>query len=348
MARSPVRLVVYGLAAIALLLAALVGLTQVGASYIERQHPPSGRFVEVDGGRMHLVELGDADAPPVVLLHGAGTNLNDMRLALGERLAATRRVILIDRPGHGWSDRPDGVADASPARQAQLVHQALGRIGVTRPTLVAHSWAGALATAYALACPDGVAGLVLLAPVTRPWVNSTAWHDSFVKAVLAEGTRVAAVPLAGSLVAHTVSLPLGKLLMWPSIESAFAPQTPPPDYIEKTDADLLLRPSAFIANAQDIELLDAGIARQAKDYPRIKAPTVIVTGDSDTTLSPQTHAEAIAAAMPSAKLVTLRGVGHMVHFAAPERIVELIIDLTGGEPVSPQSNPHCSFAPPPV
>jgi pimeloyl-ACP methyl ester carboxylesterase len=73
---------------------------------------------------------------------------------------------------------------------------------------------------------------------------------------------------------------------------------------------------------------------------------VIVTGDSDTTLSPKIHAEAIAAAMPSAKLVTLPGVGHMVHYAAPERIVELIVDLTGREPAAPGSHPNCSFAPP--
>ena len=92
---------------------------------IEHAHPPTGRFVEVDGGRLHLVELGPAGAPPVVLLHGASGNLGDMRLALGERLARSHRVILIDRPGHGWSDRPGGSADASPARQAALIHQAL-------------------------------------------------------------------------------------------------------------------------------------------------------------------------------------------------------------------------------
>ncbi len=75
---------------------------------IERAHPPAGRFVEVAGGRLHLLELGPADAPPVVLLHGASGNLGDMRVALGDRLAARYRVILVDRPGHGWSDRPDG------------------------------------------------------------------------------------------------------------------------------------------------------------------------------------------------------------------------------------------------
>jgi alpha-beta hydrolase superfamily lysophospholipase len=109
----------------AAILGALAALTVVGVDKIERAHPPSGRFVEVEGGRLHLVELGAPDAPPVVLLHGASDNLGDMRLALGDRLAANYRVILIDRPGHGWSDRPGGRADASPARQAKLVHQAL-------------------------------------------------------------------------------------------------------------------------------------------------------------------------------------------------------------------------------
>jgi pimeloyl-ACP methyl ester carboxylesterase len=327
--------------------AALAVLTQVGVGRIERENPPSGRFVEVEGGRIHLVELGDAGAQPVVLLHGAGTNLSDMRLALGERLAATHRVILIDRPGHGWSERPGGAADASPGRQAMLVHQALAQIGVSRPILVAHSWAGALATAYALACPDGVAGLVLLAPVTHPWVNSVAWHDSFVKAILAEGTRAAAVPLLGSLVASTLSLPLGKALIGPSVQSAFAPQEPPPDYLARTGAELLLRPSAFTANAQDIERLDAGIAAQAQNYRLIETPTVIITGDRDGALSPDAQAEAIAAVLPRAKLVVVPGAGHMVHFAASERIVEAIAEMNNGvERGAPHARPQCAYATP--
>jgi len=327
------------------ILAALAVFTRVGVGRIERENPPSGRFVDVEGGRMHVVELGNASAAPaVVLLHGAGTNLGDMRLALGERLSASHRVILIDRPGHGWSERPGGAADASPVRQALLVHQALRKIGVDRPIMVAHSWAGAVATAYALACPDGIAGLVLLAPVTRPWVNSVAWHDSFVKAILAEGGRASVIPLLGSLVANTLVLPLGKALLWPSVESAFAPQKPPPDYLARTGAELQLRPSAFIANAEDVERLDAGIAAQAQNYGRIAAPTVIVTGDRDGALSPQTHAEAIAAAMPQAKLVMVPGAGHMVHYVASERIVGAIAELADAELASKAMQPQCTFA----
>src|SRR5581483_2341873 len=116
----------------------------ISTRHIEAAHPATGRFVPVNGGRMHLVELGNAAAPPLVLLHGAMVNLGDMQLALGERLAMNYRVILVDRPGHGWSERPDGTSDASPARQAELVHQALQLIGVENAVIVAHSWSGSV------------------------------------------------------------------------------------------------------------------------------------------------------------------------------------------------------------
>jgi pimeloyl-ACP methyl ester carboxylesterase len=119
------------------LLGGLGLFTAFGVRRIERAHPPAGRFVEVSGGRIHLVELGSAslesaNAVPAVLLHGASGNLEDMRLALGGRLAKRHRVILVDRPGHGWSERPGGSSDASPARQAALIHEALTRIGIRR------------------------------------------------------------------------------------------------------------------------------------------------------------------------------------------------------------------------
>jgi alpha-beta hydrolase superfamily lysophospholipase len=113
---GPLRLSRMILFAAAVGMAALATVSVVGAGLIERANPPDGRFIEVAGGRMHIVELGAADAPPVVLLHGASDNLRDLRLALGERLAARYRVIVVDRPGHGWGDRPDGRTDASPAR----------------------------------------------------------------------------------------------------------------------------------------------------------------------------------------------------------------------------------------
>src|SRR5262245_17114181 len=91
--------------AVALLVLAVI--TQIGVALIERWYPPAGRFVDVTGGRLHVVEIGPKDAAslPVVLIHGASSNLNAMREPLGERLSRNHRVIMIDRPGHGWSTR---------------------------------------------------------------------------------------------------------------------------------------------------------------------------------------------------------------------------------------------------
>src|SRR5262245_27669737 len=110
---------------VVIVLAVLAVITVIATGAIERAYPPAGRFVQVAGGRIHLLELGLPDSPPVVLLHGASGNLGDLKLALGEKLMTRYRVILVDRPGHGWSNRPPGRDESSPARQAELIHEAL-------------------------------------------------------------------------------------------------------------------------------------------------------------------------------------------------------------------------------
>jgi pimeloyl-ACP methyl ester carboxylesterase len=315
-------------AVVAIIFGALAVFTAFGVKSIEAANPPSGRLVEVEGGRLHLVELGTAAAQPVVLLHGASTNLGDMRLALGGRLAANYRVILVDRPGHGWSDRPGGAADASPARQAKLLHQALERSGAAPAILVAHSWAGALAMNYALEYPQHVAGIVLLAPATHQWPETAAWHTNIITALTASTTRPAASPILGPVFARTLALPFGKVLLGFGVQSVFAPQEAPANYITETGAELLLRPSEFVANAQDIAGLYEFLRYQVPQYAKITAPTTIITGDADAMLSPDVHAKVIAAAVPHAKLRILPGVGHMVHFAAPDEVVDAVIELS--------------------
>src|SRR5262249_21421051 len=110
------------LAVVIVILALGALVTAIGTWLIGRAHPPRGRFVKVRGIRQHVVELGTAaaDAPPIVLIHGAGVNLEDMRLALGERLASRHRVILLDRPGLGWSKRR-GRDGSAPQYQAAIV-----------------------------------------------------------------------------------------------------------------------------------------------------------------------------------------------------------------------------------
>ena len=309
------------LLAIAVVLGAGGVLTMLEAARIEAAHPASGRFVEVEGGRLHVLELGPSsgcdEQLPVVMVHGASGNLHDLRIALGERLAGNRRIILLDRPGHGWSDRPGGFADASPARQAALIMEALDRMGVGRFVLLGHSLGGAVASAIALAWPGRLAGLVLLAPVTHPWEgNYIDWYNV-----------VLSTPVIGRLFAHTVALPLSFLMLDGGVASVFAPQAAPIDYVRRAAIRLLLRPAQFVANAQDITALKAFVTAQVPRYREIGVPTVIVTGSADSTVSPQLHARAFAAAVPNARLITLAGIGHMLHHVETDRVVAAVEQL---------------------
>jgi pimeloyl-ACP methyl ester carboxylesterase len=301
---------------VAVALTVCAGVALAGTWAIERAYPPAGRFVEVDGGRLHVLELGPAGALPVVLLHGASGNLGDMRMALGEQLAAKYRVVMIDRPGHGWSDRPGGRVDAAPMRQAVLIHQALAKIGVRKAIVVGHSWSGALATAYALSYPDAVSGLVLLAGVTHPWPGGVAWLNNLV-----------ATPVIGPLVAHTVILPLGYFMIDAGVTAVFAPEMPPPNYDARTGVRMILRPKEFIANAQDIAGLKASITAQSPRYGEIKAPTAIIAGDADRIVYTDIHSRGIARMLSDATLTVLPGVGHMVQFAATDRVVRAIDEV---------------------
>ena len=155
-----------------------------------------------------------------------------------------------------------------------------------------------MATAYALDYPQGVAGLVLLAPVTHPWPVSIAWYDNVISAVLDQGARYATAPVVGSLFVRTLELPLGEILIGRSVQNAFAPQDPPPDYLVRTGTELLSRPSEFVANAEDLTQLKGFVAAQVPRYPTIQTPTVILVGDLDEVVSPEIHAKAMVAALP--------------------------------------------------
>ncbi len=169
-------------------------------------------------------------------------------------------------------------------------------------------------TAYALAYPDSVAGLVLVSPVTHPWPGGVAWLNHIV-----------AAPVIGPLVAHTLILPTGYFLLGPGVKAVFAPQTPPPDYAVRTAVSLLLRPAEFRANAQDLVHLKKFVTTQAPRYGEIKAPLAIVAGDdNDLVVSTNIHSRAIAAQVPQASLTVLPGVGHMANHAGVDVIVQAI------------------------
>ncbi len=305
-------------------LATLALVTWTGVVLAERAHPARGRMVEVDGARLHVVELGPADAPPIVMLHGASSNLEVMR-PLAERLAQDHRVILMDRPGHGWSTR-EHFSDSTPAPQARMIAQALGRLGIGKAIVVAHSWSGALALRIALDHPERVAGLVMLAPVAYPWPGGVSQYNYAVT-----------TPVLGSLLANTAMLPLGLLLAESGSRSVFAPQAMPENFVKDSATRLLLRPREFVANAWDLVTLRAAMAEQAPRYAEIAVPLTIIAGDADKTVSTHIHSQPLARTAKNARLIVLNGVGHMIQYAAPDLVLSEIEAMAGGLARGPET-----------
>lgn len=302
---------------VALLAAALLlFLTgSVGAWLIRQHYPPAGRFVEVEGGRIQVRERpaagNPADAPVVVVLHGASSNVQESWLGLGSRLPDRYRVIAIERPGHGWSDRPGGRSDASPAAQAQIVGQVLDKMEVRKAFLVGHSWSGGLITAFALAHPDRVSGLVVLSGATHPWLGEAlSWY-----------TRLGAVRFMGPLFTHMVVVPVGALLLDEGVKMVFWPQRPPPGFTQEAAVPLVMTPAPFQANAEDLNDLKQNLAEQSRRYGEIKVPTLIITGDQDTIVSPEVHSKPLSRQIAGSRLVVLHGVGHMPQYAEPQRVL---------------------------
>ncbi len=299
------------------LLAALLGVSGCASWTAEKRAPAIGRMIDIEGQRLHVLDMGPRDSaePPVLLIHGASVNMRDMKLALADALAEDRRVILIDRPGRGYSSRPEDGYHL--AVQARLIKAAADALDVEKPVVVGQSLGGAVALRYALENQEEMSGLVLLAAVSHEWPGGVAWYNN-----------VSQWPLAGMLLRRLVIPVYGQLSAESGIAKSFAPNTPPDDYYEASGLALVFRAHDFKANAADLAHLKSEITSQQKRYSELTLPVAIVTGTEDTTVSPELHSRQLAKEVDGASLTLLPGAGHALHHAERETILAIIRNLT--------------------
>ncbi|MFN3958635.1 MAG: alpha/beta fold hydrolase [Parvularculaceae bacterium] len=302
-------------------IALVLGMLLIGgcASWrAEKNAPPIGAFIEVDGERIHVLDIGPKESalPPVVLIHGASVNLRDMKLALGDELAKTRRVLLIDRPGRGYSSRPHDGWKLD--RQAELIHGAVEALGVQRPIVLGQSFGGAVALSYALHYQDEMSGLVLLAPVSHEWPGGVAWYN-----------RLSGWPVAGVLFRRLVIPVYAPLAAKGSVLKSFAPDAAPEGYYENAGVSLLFRAKDFRSNAEDLRKLKPQIVAMSGRYGEIRIPAAVLTGDRDPTVSPKIHSAALAREIPGVYAEVLEGAGHALHHSRTARILAAVERISG-------------------
>ncbi|MER2268514.1 alpha/beta fold hydrolase [Methylobacterium oxalidis] len=296
--------------------AALVVLALVNyaiARLAERRHPPRGTFLQVGAVRLHYRDQGTGD--PIILLHGNAVTGDDFDTSgIAERLRATYRVIVFDRPGFGHSTRPRGQLWTA-SEQAALIHAALLQLGVQRAVVVGHSWGTLVALALAERHPTGTAGLVLISGYYFP----TPRLDSLMVAP-------AATPLLGDVLRYTISPLFGWLTMPAMKRAMFAPSPVTERFEREYSSAMALRPWQIRATASDGALMVMDASRLSGRYGALSVPVAIVAGDGDKIVEPD-QAQRLQRAVPSGTVDVVEGAGHMVHHVATDRVVEVIAQL---------------------
>jgi pimeloyl-ACP methyl ester carboxylesterase len=280
------------------------------ARMAERQVPPAGKFVTIDGDRIHYVEKGEGR--PVLLIHGLGGSLHHMRRPLMEAFGPGYRLVAPDRPGSGYSQRRRGEGLLS--EHAHFIVKFMAATGLERPLVVGHSLGGAVALATAIAHPDKVAGLALIAPLTH--------RDNEPKPEFAAlGIKS---PLMRRIISQTVAVPLSMRNAPQTLSFVFGPQEPPADYAVEGGAMVGLRPSHFYAASTDYVGIGRQLGRVEEGLGRLAMPVGVFFGTADRVLDHRKHGLSLVGKVASLDLELAEGIGHMPQYAETEKVVAFI------------------------
>lgn len=163
---------------------------------VDAQQPEHGYITMSDSARIFYKIAGrpGPGVDTIIAIHGGpGLDLesiyNDFAAGLGRRHV----VIFYDQRGGGKSELPNDTSRLAAARQIQDLDEVRQHFGLTKVTLVAHSYGPLLAASYAIAHPDAVTKMVFFGPVpprrgdffTRYGQNINARLDSSQRAALA-------------------------------------------------------------------------------------------------------------------------------------------------------------------
>jgi len=294
-------------------LAILALINRRFAKNAEKDNPPAGRFLEVNGVRLHYVERGSG--APLVLLHGNISMIQDFESSdLIDLAAKSHHVIVFDRPGFGHSDRPRNVV-WTPAAQAELINSALRRLGVSHAIVLGHSWGASVAVALALKYPKLVQGLVLASGYYYPTLRADVVAFS-----------APAIPLLGDVLGHTIS-PIITRVMWPLLMARlFGPQSVPKKF-RAFPKEMALRPSQIRASAEESALMIPAAIHFRNEYANLKMPVVIVAGDEDRLVDIDAESTRLHHDIPQSRFHRVPGEGHMIHQTATGVVMSAIDEV---------------------
>jgi pimeloyl-ACP methyl ester carboxylesterase len=297
------------------LAAAAIGLVVAGCVVLRPDIPYAtlearyanahSRFMDLPGGvRAHYRDQGDPDGPPVVMVHGFAASLEAWEPWVA-RLGDRYRIVTLDLPGHGLTRAP-ATWRPSLGAYAGVVEAVTRQLRLPPFVLVGNSMGGGVAWTYALAHPDRVRGLVLVDSVGIP-AQRAATRRKGAPLVF----KILATPAGRFVLAHVDTRNLAEK----GLKQAYVdPALVTPALVDRY-VDLSRAPGhrQILTSGEG-----GGPAVTPLTFAAIHVPTLILHGDADA-LIPVASSEALAAAIPGARLITYPGVGHVPMEQIPDR-----------------------------
>lgn len=252
--------------------------------------------IDIDGAHLRYVDYGSG--PPLLLVHGMAGSWQNW-LANLTVLGENHRVIAVDLPGFGGSDRlPDG---SDFGRYAVALTGLLDHLGLSSVAVFGHSLGGLVALSLAVEAPERVRSVVL---VSGAGIELAPLRLRAIQSAFSALRMVLAVPLVRDRL--MVDGPLGALLMMPVVHNR-----------NRVSADLLreLLPRTVGPGFTDaIRLSSTYLA--TFEAGRVRPPVLLVWGAHDRIL-PVAVGQRLATELPRAQMVVLNDVAHCTMLEAP-------------------------------
>ena len=270
----------------------------------------ASRFVRAAGIDWHVQEIGDPALPVVLLLHGTGAATHSWR-GLVPLLTPQFRLVALDLPGHGFTQRPPQALLGLPG-MANGVCQLIQALGVDPALVIGHSAGAAVMIRMALDCRIHPKGLVSLNGALMPYGGDAA----------------------------KILSPIAKLLFLnPLMPRLFAWRAG-----DRASVERLIRNTGSSINAEGVEHYRTLVASPdhvaaalgmmanwdlqplSRDMRMLDTPLLLVAATGDKAIKSE-DAFKVREMAPAAKVEIMRGLGHLAHEEAPDAVAALVLQF---------------------
>ena len=276
-------------------------------------HAEYSWFTRVGGVRLHYQDAGDEKAPPIILIHGLISSTliwSGVFLPLAQ---AGFRVIALDLPGYGYSDKPADSAYTIKS-QACAVLGLMDRLGIRKARVVGASYGAAVAATMALDHAERVERLVLVGAVS---------NDEPKKKLL---LRVVRIPLIGDI---ATPLFLGSRWVLRQRMKDMYKRLQKPLNPKMVEARFHVLETANMQRAMIRTVRRWYANRIQREASRIRQPTMLTWGDKDDHI-PLSEGFKLRDAIPNSRLIVFRNCGHLPPAEYPAQFVELVAEFLSG------------------